>query len=211
MRILIIGASRGTGALAARTALERGHEVAAFARHPSTLALDHPRLTLLAGDFHDRQSVEAAVAGQQAVIVTASASSLKAFKEQPDYFSRGTGYVIDAMKAKGVRRLVILSAFGVGESRALASFLVDKLVISLVLRRPFEDHERQEQLAKASGLEWVIARPGRLTNGPARRQYVKTADLRRSPASISRADVADFLVEAAETDVWVGKAVQLGG
>ncbi len=211
MRMLIIGASRGTGALAAKTALERGHEVTAFARHPNAPALDHPKLTRLAGDFHDQGSVEAAVGGHEAVLITASGSSLKAFKQHPDYFSRGTGYVIDAMKAKGVRRLVILSAFGVGESRAQAGFLADKLVISLLLRRPFEDHERQERLVKASGLEWVIARPGRLTNGPARRHYLKTAALTRMPRAISRANVADFLVEAAETDAWIGQAVHLGG
>jgi uncharacterized protein YbjT (DUF2867 family) len=211
MRILIIGASRGTGALAVRIALGRGHEVTAFARSPSTLALDHPKLARVAGSFHDRGSVEAAVIGHPAVIITAAAGTLRPYRENPYYFSQGTQHVVDAMKAHAGRRLVILSAFGVGESRALASFLVDKLVISLLLRRPFEDHERQEQTVKASGLEWVIARPSRLTNGPARGRYVKTAALQRVPGSISRADVADFLVEAVETDAWVGKTVQLGG
>jgi uncharacterized protein YbjT (DUF2867 family) len=211
MKMLVVGASGGTGALAARLALDRGHAVTAFARHPEALVLDHPQLTRFTGDFHDRASVEAAVAGHEAVIVTAAAGQLRAYKQNPNYFSQGTGHVIDAMKAQGVRRLVILSAFGVGESRGLASFLMEKLVISLVLRRPFEDHERQEQMVKASGLEWVIARPTRLTGGPARGRYVKTATLEKVPLSISRADVAAFLVEAAETESWVGKAVQLGG
>ena len=211
MRMLIIGASRGTGALATRAALERGHEVTAFARHPDALSLDHPGLERVAGDFHDRASVEAAVAGHAAVIVTAASRSLRAYKQNPYYFSQGTRLVIDAMKSHGARRLVILSAFGVGESGALEGFWMEKLVLSLLLRRPFEDHERQEEMVKASGLEWVIARPTRLTNGPARGRYVKTAALERTPGAISRADVAGFLVEAAETETWVGKAVHLGG
>lgn len=211
MRILIIGASQGTGALAVREALKRGHEVTAFARNPMKLQMQDPRLTKLTGNFHQQQSVAAAVRGHDAVIVTASATSLKAFKENPHYFSQGTEYVIAAMQANAVRRLVILSALGTGESRKLANFFVDKLVISLLLRTPFEDHERQEALVRKSGLDWVIARPGRLTNGPGRKQYVKKTAIEPVPMAISRADVADFLVEATENDLWLHQAVQLGG
>jgi uncharacterized protein YbjT (DUF2867 family) len=211
MRILIVGASQGTGALAVRAALARGHQVTAFARSPGKLAVDHPALTRKQGDFHDRASVDGAVPGHDAVIVTASATSLSAFKENPQYFSQGTRYVIDAMKASGVKRLVVLSALGVGESRKLVGFLLEKVMIGFLLKVPFADHERQEAMTRESGLEWVIARPGRLTNGPARGRIVKKAAVEPVPSSISRADVAEFLVEAAESADWVGKAVQIGG
>jgi uncharacterized protein YbjT (DUF2867 family) len=211
MKILVLGASQGTGAAAVKIALERGHEVTAFARNLDKLEAASALLRRQKGDFHDPASVDAAVRGHDAVIVTASATSLKAFKERPTYFSEGTAHAIAAMKAHGVRRLVILSAFGTGESRKLAGFLLDKLVISFLLKRPFEDHERQEKLVQESGLDWVIARPGRLTNGPMRGRYVAKAELEAVPSSISRADVADFLVKASEVDTWVHKAVQLGG
>jgi uncharacterized protein YbjT (DUF2867 family) len=211
MRICILGASRGTGAEAVRTALDRGHDVTAFARSPDKLVLEHPKLTRLKGDFHSRESVDGAIRGQDAVIITASSTSLRGFKEKPRYFSEGTGYAIEAMNAHGVRRLVVLSALGTGESRQLMNFVVQKLVIAFLLRAPFEDHERQERLVKDSGLDWVIARPGRLSNGPARKKYVKTSAIVPVPSSISRADVADFLVTAADTDAWVHQAVQLGG
>jgi putative NADH-flavin reductase len=87
MRILILGASQGTGALAAKTAIGRGHDVTAFARNPDRLALDSPKLARLRGDFHDRSSVDSAVKGHDAVISTASATSLGAFKTNPRYFS----------------------------------------------------------------------------------------------------------------------------
>ena len=211
MKILIIGASRGTGALAAGVALALGHDVTAFARNPSRLAIEHGKLARVSGDFHRPESILPAVRGHDAVIVTASSTTLKGFKERPDYFSRGTGAVIDAMKAEGVRRLVVLSAFGVGESRRLTNFILDKLFISFLLKVPYADHERQEALVKQSGLDWVIARPTRLTNGPARKTYAKKVELAKVPNSISRADVADFLVEAATTDTWLHQAVQLGG
>jgi uncharacterized protein YbjT (DUF2867 family) len=211
MRISIIGASQGTGALAVKAALARGHQVTAFARSPDKLAVDHAQLTRLRGDFHKKDSVDEAVRGHDAVLVTASATSLSGFKANPAYFSQGTGYVIEAMKAHGVRRLVVLSALGVGDSRKLAGFLAEKLLIGWILKLPFADHERQEQMTRESGLDWVIARPGRLTDGAARGKYVKETAIKKVPGAIARADVAEFLVEATESDAWVGKAVQLGG
>src|SRR4051812_40650199 len=137
MQILVIGASQGTGALVVREALGRGHSVTAFARNPQRLALEHPRLTLRKGDFHDAGSVHAAVAGQAAVIITASAPTLRAFKDNPYYFSRGTGFAIEAMRAQGVPRLVVLSAIGTGESIQLLPFVVRLFTVSFLLKLPF--------------------------------------------------------------------------
>ncbi len=69
----------------------------------------------------------------------------------------------------------------------------------------------QERITEESGLEYVIARPTRLTNGAAKGKYTKTAEVVSVPGSISRADVADFMVEACESSSFLGKAVQLGG
>jgi uncharacterized protein YbjT (DUF2867 family) len=211
MKIAVLGASQGTGAEAVKAAVARGHQVVAFARSPEKLVLDHPNLTRMRGNFHDRASVDEAVRGQNAVLVTASATSLRAFRDSPRYFSQGTQYAIDAMKAHGVRRLVVLSAMGTGASRKAMPWLVAKLLVDFLLKLQFEDHERQEDMVRASQLDWVIARPGRLTNGPARKRYLTRDGFERLPTAISRADVADFMVNAAESDAWIGKAVQLGG
>jgi uncharacterized protein YbjT (DUF2867 family) len=197
MRILIIGASQGTGALTTRAALARGHEVTAFARSPEKLAFEHPKLTRLKRDLHQKASVEGAVHGHDAVIVTASSASLKSFKENPSYFFQGTADVIDAMKASGVRRLVVLSALGIGESRKLAGFIVEKLILGFLLKAPFQDHERQEQMTRESGLDRVLARPARLTDGPARGRSMKKTAIEPVPSAIARADAAEFFMEAA--------------
>ena len=211
MNILVIGASKGTGAICVQNALERGHSVTAFSRSPEKLALNHSRLRLYPGSFHDAANVQAAVPGHDAVIITASASSMQAFKENPNYFSNGTAIVIDAMKKHRVPRLVVLSALGVGESGKLMPWPLRKIVVSWLLKLPFADHERQETMVQSSGLDWVIARPGRLTDGSAKKQYQKKSQIESIPTSISRADVADFLVEACEPGEWVRKAVQIGG
>jgi putative NADH-flavin reductase len=211
MKILILGASQGTGALCVKSALAKGHAVTAFSRSPGKLEVTHRSLTKVAGDFHDAASVRGAVKGHDAVILSASPTSLRAIKEKPDYFSRGTKYCIDAMKELGVKRLVVLTAHGVGETKPVASWFQRTFLIDRLLKGFFADHDVQERLTRESGLDYVIARPTRLTNGPAKGKYVRTADVVSVPGSISRADLADFLVEACESSTWVGKGVQLGG
>jgi putative NADH-flavin reductase len=211
MKILVVGASQGTGAQVVLRALEKGHEVTAFSRSPQKLTVQHERLTRLPGDFHNAAQVDAAVKGQDAVIMTASVGKLSQFKEQPDFFSRGSTLVVESMKRHGVKRLCVLSALGVGESRKLLPWPARVLLVGLILKAAFEDHAREEALLRQSGLEWVVARPGRLTDGPARHAYQKTAELKPLPSAISRADVADFLVAACEDATWVHKAVHLGG
>lgn len=212
MNVLVVGASRGTGALCVKAALAKGYSVSAFARTPSKLELVHERLVKVRGDFHDAASVRSAMPGHDAVIVTASVSALSELKTTPDYFSRGTKLCIDAMQEFGVKRLVVLSAQGAGESRAAANWFLRTFVIGGILKRAFADHDAQEQLTRDSGLAWVIARPTRLTNGAAKGTYIRTADpAGHAPSSISRADVADFLVEACEGETYVKQAVLLGG
>jgi uncharacterized protein YbjT (DUF2867 family) len=110
-----------------------------------------------------------------------------------------------------VRRLAVLSAMGVGESRVMLPALLRLLLVDWILKAPFLDHGVQEALVKASALEWVIACPGRLTDGPATRRAQKSEGLERLPSTSSRADVAGFLVDACEGPKWVGKVVHLGG
>jgi len=194
-----------------KEALARGHQVTAFARSPEKLGVQHANLSLLKGDFHRAESVDAAVNGHEAVLLTASVSKLSEFKKKPDYFSSGTRFAIDAMKAHGVKRLIVLSAFGTGDSRPVAGFFLEHVLIRFLLSIAYQDHERQEAMVKESHLDWVIAQPTRLTDGPAKRAYQKEVQPQKIPSAISRADVADFMVEACTNDTWLGKTVGLGG
>ena len=109
MKILVLGASQGTGALAVKVALERGHKVTAFARHPDKLVLEHADLSRVSGDFHNQESVAKVMPGHEAVIITASSTTLKGFRDNPTYFSQGTAHAIAAMKANAIKRLVVLA------------------------------------------------------------------------------------------------------
>lgn len=211
MNILVLGASQGTGALVVKQALARGLSVTAFSRNPGKIGVEHPNLRLQPGDFHDAASVDAAVAGHDAVIVTVSVSRLSDFRENPNYFSGGTAHVIASMRKHGVRRLVILSALGAGDSRDTQNFLVKWLVIDGLLRAPMADHGRQEALVKASDLDWVIVRPSKLHDRRASGRAVRQTGTGAVPPAVSRADVAELLVDAATQPQWVRQQVAIGG
>ena len=112
-RVLIVGATGGTGRQLVEQALERGHTVTALARDPSALRVEHPRLTVMRGNVLDYPSVEAAVRGQDVVV---SALGHKRFFGPTRILSEGTRNVLHAMETHGVQRFVCETALGIGSS-----------------------------------------------------------------------------------------------
>lgn len=197
MKLLIIGASRGIGFELLRQALSAGHEVTALVRNPQSLALSHENLRIVKGDILDRSAIEKAADGQDAVCVTIG---IKVTRKPVSIFSKGTEAVVEAMKNSSCRRLICVTGIGAGDSRGHGGFLYDRIFNPLFLRTVYEDKDRQEKIVRESGLDWVIVRPGFLTNGPRTGRYRALTDLEGVKAGkISRADVADFILkEAAE-------------
>jgi putative NADH-flavin reductase len=205
--ILVIGASRGIGLETVKRALDAGHRVRAFARGAASIPLDVPALVRIAGDALDKTGVAAAVADTDVVIQSlGAAKGAQAILSGTTLFSQATRILIDAMREHGVRRLVAVTGLGAGDSRGHGGVLYDALIFPLVLKRVYDDKDVQEQMIRASGLDWTIARPGLLTSGPATGRVRALADPRDWRAgSISRADVADFLVREAFERRFVGK------
>ena len=205
--VLVIGASRGIGLETVKRALAAGHRVRAFARGAGSIPLDAPALEKIGGDALDKAGVAAAVAGADAVIQSLGApKGPQAILSGTTLFSQATRILIEAMRENGVRRLVTVTGLGAGDSRGHGSFLYDAILFPLLLKRVYDDKDVQEQMIRASGLEWTIARPGLLTSGPATGQARALVDPKDWRAgSISRADVADFLVREAFERRFVGK------
>jgi putative NADH-flavin reductase len=201
MKVLIIGATGATGKILMREALEQGHEVTALARNPSAVALEDHRLRVLQGNALDESSLEAAVAGQDAVL-----SALGTRSARPTtLFSESTHNVIGAMDKHGVRRLVCITGIGVGDSKGHVGFLYDRIIRPFVVRNVYEDKERQEEAIEQSDLEWVIVRPAQLTDEPARGEYKVYLKGSYTATKISRADVADFMLAQLTDDTYVHK------
>ncbi len=213
-RILIVGASRGTGLETVRKALAAGHSVRALARSASTIPIEDEKLEKVTGDATDKTALLNALEGVDAVIVTLGAApSASTTISGTRLFSTATRALVDTMKETGVRRLVAVTGIGAGESRGHGGLLYDWVIFPLVLKRVYDDKDVQEQIIRQSGLDWTIVRPGLLTNGPATGQYRALLDPSEWRAGqISRADVADFLVREVAERKYAGQApVLLGG
>jgi putative NADH-flavin reductase len=197
--LLVIGASRGIGHATVKRALAEGHHVRALARSASSMSLDHPRLQKVEGNALDAAGMLGAVAGTEAVIQALGVSKgPQALFGGTTLFSSATRVLIDAMRAKNVARLVAVTGLGAGDSRGHGGILYDSIVFPLLLKRVYDDKDVQEQMIKASGLDWTIVRPGLLTQGPATGKARALTESREWRAgSISRADVAEFLVREA--------------
>lgn len=194
MKIVIFGAAGGTGRDVVEQALEQGHEVTAFDRHPSALTIKHPKLTLVQGDIFNAEQVEAAVVGQDAVVCMLGVGPQVT---QP-VCSMGTKNIIEAMQKHGVKLFICQSAFAVaaldGEWREVP-WMLPILPFFPKVKAMFADKIRQEQFVRQSDLDWVIVRPAQLTNGPKTGRYRVGEPLFIGPnAKISRADVADFIL-----------------
>jgi putative NADH-flavin reductase len=197
VKILIIGATGGTGRILLDKALEQGHQVTALARNPSAVAPRDYRPRVLRGNALDPEAVEAAVAGQDAVLSVLGTRSTK----PTTLFSASTANLVDAMKKHGVRRLVCLTGIGAGDSKGHGGILYDRVLLPFVVRNQYEDKDRQEEIIRRSGLEWVIVRPARLTNKSAKGKYqvFLSGDSYRA-TTISREDVSAFILAQLSED-----------
>ena len=202
MNVLVFGASGATGREVVKQALDRGHSVRAFVRDPGKLQIKHARLATMVGDVTEYASVERA--GRDADAVASALGSGNALGPQPALID-GVRNIVQAMEQAGVRRLVYLSMLGVdGSGRQLG--IVDRyIVLPILLRNVMRDHAKKEGIIKRSTLDWVVVRPPRLTNGPYTGSYRSGEDVRAGTllASISRADVADFMVKQLTDDRYV--------
>jgi putative NADH-flavin reductase len=121
--------------------------------------------------------------------------------------SRGTRNVVQAMEKLGVKRFVCESSIGIGDSKGKLGLLYSVVLIPLLLRSIFADKEIQEKVITESKLDWIIVRPGRLTNGPKKGAYRHGRDIgsKLLTVSISRADVAAFMLKQAKEDSYLRK------
>lgn len=198
MKLAIFGATGGTGQQVAKQALAAGHEVTVLVRDPARLQVQHEKLYIVIGNVLDEKKVEEAVAGSEAVVI-----SLGNTPNNPDMVvSDGTKNILAAMKKQGISRVVAVTSLGVGDSKEQVSFGF-KMLMKTALRKAMEDKERQEKLMRNSDLDWIIVRPGGLTNDPPTGDYTFGVDKEIVAGQISRADVADFVLKQLQSDTFL--------
>lgn len=199
MKVLVLGATGGTGRLIVRGAVAKNHSVVALVR--STARADLPGAALIEGDARNENILGRALDGCDAVV---SALGTGIGFRKVSLLAEATRALVTAMTRHGVRRLVCTSALGVGDSRGHGGFVFDRLFQPLLLSQAYKDKNRQEAVIHASSLDWVVLRPAMLTDEPARGSVRAVSDLAGvNGGKVARADVARFVVDQLTTDTWL--------
>ena len=206
-KLVVIGGSSGIGLACVKEALARGHAVRMFSRSATQSALTHDRLEKCDGDALDDTAVREQLGDVDVVLQTLGLPlNLKLITGPVTLFSESTKVLLPAMQASGVQRLVTLTGFGAGESQSAISTL-QRPGFRLLLGRAYDDKGKQEHMITASELDWTIVRPGVLRNGAKTGNYrvlVEPTDWKNG--IVRRADVADYMITAAESPGHIGTA-----
>ena len=207
MNITVLGAAGATGRLVVEQGLAAGHQVTALVRRADQLTSTSNKLRVVVGDATVAADLESCFRGAEAVISALGVGITR----RSDVMRQASEAIVDAAARTGVRRVVVLSAFGVGESVRQAG-LLHRVVIKTLMKGTFSDKAEGEAIFRASDLQWTLAHPVTLSDGPL------TGDITSGPSvqvgigsRISRADVAAFLLSEAETPSWTGQTVTLAG
>ena len=216
MRIALFGATGGTGRAVIDQALRAGHRVTAVARNADRLS---PRdgLTVLQGDAMVAGDVARTLAGTDAVVVAlgnpqnAFALLFGARRTTPrDICEAATRNILNALGDRDDRPLIVVSAFGVGETRDKLP-LMFKLFYRLFLREQIADKERQEALLKGSTANYVLIQPVALTDKPALGRWTATLDGTLGGSEVSRHDLATVILARLTTTAEPRRTVTLSG
>jgi putative NADH-flavin reductase len=191
-KIVIFGATGGTGRQLVTQALEQDFEVTAFVRNPARLDVSHPKLSIEQGDVLTPKDVDKAIQGQEAVL-----SALGVKPGRKPVCTQGIINILDAMNKHHLSRLVVESAYGARDSKR--GFYARLLWV--FLKSVMKDKDEMEEVIEKSNLEWIVVRPSILTNGPLTGTYRKGHGLTvKGLPRISRADVADCMLKLIKDD-----------
>ena len=205
MKVLVIGAAGKTGRLVVDRALAAGYSVKALVHDTETLA-EHPfaeGVQIVQGDVHDPDTMRNAVTACDGVIDTLGGKTpfLKT-----DLESSAARVVLAAMKETGVKRLVVISVLGAGDSGKQSPFWYEHMFLPTFLHGALPDKNAMEAEVKASGVEWVLVRPPILTDDLPTGS-VKVISDHEVAHKITRHDLAQFLVDQLTSDAYIGQAV----
>ncbi|TCI77085.1 NAD(P)-dependent oxidoreductase [Exiguobacterium sp. SH0S1] len=200
MKLFVLGATGRTGHQFVDQAIEHGHHVTAFVREQKKL-IPTPQLEIIEGDVTDSSALTDALKGHDAVI-----SCLGTDLSDADFLASVTDALVPAMKANDVTRILYLASAGIDkEIPGIAG-----TVVTFMLRKPLRDHRAAVDLWRNSSFDYTIVRPMQLTDGP--RTSVYRTDIDGIPADgkqISRADVAQFMLNTVEENSFVRQSIGL--
>ena len=207
MNVLVFGASGKTGREVVARSLAKDYHVTAFCRSAAKLGLKHEKLRIEQGDVADEAAVRRVMTGHDAVVSTLGVGT--PFTHDQAVID-GVRHIVAAAQAAGVKRLVYLSTLGVADSRAESGFIHALAARYAPIKHEIRDHELKEPLVTASSLDWTIVRAPAMTNGRFSGRVRAGLDIRGTLLPmLSRADVAEFVVQQLADPTYSRKAARL--
>lgn len=204
VRLIIFGATGGTGQQLVKQALELGYLVTAFVRNPEKLNIKHDRLSIVKGDVLDKVSVMEAVKNHEVVLVALGTKP----PSRQMVVGPGTQNIIAAMKKHGVLSIIVESAMFMDDVLRQKNFFI-RLLVATFMKGLYKDKLVQEKAVIESGLDWVIVRPTMLTNGTKSSWRVRDPHEVGITSKISRANVADFMLKQIKDSTCLRRAILL--
>lgn len=203
MKVIVFGATGNIGKQLVLQGLALGHSITAFARNGQALRdIEHKNLVIHQGDVLDLTAVANAIEGIEGhdAVVCALGAGRKGIVR-----AEGTFNIIQAMKEVGVKRLIVQSTLGAGDSRGNLNFFWKRIMFGWYLKDAYKDHQLQEKYVMESGLDWTIVRPGAFTDGGPTGKYRHgfAPDDRSIQLKVSKADIAMFLLLQLKTDEYL--------
>ncbi len=201
IRILVMGGSQGIGLAVCRAAVAKGHRVRAMSRSDRLPTDIRGDCEAFIGDARNADDVFRALADIDVVVQALGVPpSLDLILKPVTLFSEATRVLLPAMSKAGVGKLVAVTGFGAGDSHDAINIL-QRLPFRLIFKNAYDDKSVQEAMIAASGLDWLIVRPGVLMNCPLSGNYkVLTRSSEWRNGIVARADVADFIVQRIEAN-----------
>jgi uncharacterized protein YbjT (DUF2867 family) len=201
MNVLIFGGTGKTGGLVVERALAKGHTVTVLVRNP--FKFKTPDVRVRSGNATNPSDVLSAMHGQHAVIETIGGTTpYKTTSLETDSIHA----IINAMHEERTPRLISVSMMGIGDSRAQSPFWYRSLLMPTFLHGSTRDKTNKEAAILNSDLDYIIVRPPILKDTPAT-GHVHILNNGAKGHVITRADLANFLVDQLTTDANLNRAV----
>ena len=203
MKILVVGAAGKSGEALVEQALAEGHQVTAFVDDASEYKQNGVRV--VEGDVLDSAKVDEAVAGQDAVLDALGGHTPY---KQTTLETNAARNVIAAMQNHGVRKLIVISVLGEGDSKAHTTFLYEHVLMPTFLRGAVKDKAGMESAVEATDLDWILVRPPFLTDGELTGKVrVFSPENQEKAHKISRKDLAAFMLKQLSNSIYFRQAI----
>jgi len=204
MKLVVLGATGGTGLEIVRQAIEHGHSVTAFVRSPERLKPFRNRIVIEQGDLLNSVELEQVIKGHDAVL-SGFGPRVPQSKPDADLLQRFAVALTSSMSRAGVSRVVVESvAFLFRDAIVPPAYLLGRLFFPDTVA----DAAAMESIFAKSELDWTMVRPPQLTDKPYSGKYrMREGHLPRLGFSISRADVADCFIKIVENPASVRKVI----